>query len=69
MQMILLYSIINSTADCINIQTDLIIDFTKWCKTWQMEVNPTKCEHLQIINKHNFIDTHYALYGNTTKSY
>ena len=30
-----------------------------------MEFYPTKCEHLQIANKHNFIDTHYTLYGHT----
>ena len=30
-----------------------------------MEFNPAKCEHLQITNKHNFIDTNYKLYGHT----
>ena len=47
----LLYSIINSTADCINLQTDLST-LQKWCETWQMEFDPTKCEHLKITNKH-----------------
>ena len=60
----LLYSIINSTADCINSRSDLLT-LQKWCKTWQMEFNPTKCEHLQITNKYNFIDTHYTLYEDT----
>ena len=60
----LLYSIINSAADCINLQTDLST-LQKWCETWQMKFNPTKCEHLQITKKHNFIDTHYTLYGPT----
>ena len=55
----LLYSTINLTADW-NLQTDLST-LQKWCKTWQMEFNPTKCEHLQITNK----DTHYTLYGHT----
>ena len=48
--------------DCINLLTDLST-VQKLCKTWQMEFNPTKCEYLQITNKHNFIDTHYTLYG------
>ena len=60
----LLYSIINPTADCTNLQTDLST-LQKWSETWQMEFNPTKCEHLQITNKYNFIDTHYTLYGHT----
>ena len=60
----LLYSIINSNADCINLQTDLST-LQKWCKTWQMEFNPTKCEHFQITNRHNFTDTHYTLFGHT----
>ena len=33
-----------------------------------MEFNPTKCKHLQITNKHNFIDTHYTLYGHTIQN-
>ena len=31
----LLYSIINSAAECINLQTDLST-LQKWCETWQM---------------------------------
>ena len=57
----LLYSIINSTADCTNLQTDLST-LQKWSETWQMEFNPT---NLQITNKYNFIDTQYTLYGHT----
>jgi len=30
-----------------------------------MEFNLAKCEHLQVTNKHNFIDTHYTLYDHT----
>ena len=44
------------------LQADLLTS-QKWSETWQMEFNPSKCEHLQITNKHNFIDTHYTLYG------
>ena len=46
------------------LQADLLT-IQKWSKTWQMEFNPSKCEHLQITNKHNYIDTHYTLYGHT----
>ena len=64
----LLYSIINSAAECINLQTDLST-LQKCCETWQMEFNQTKREHLQITKKQNFVDTHYTLYGNTIKTY
>ena len=61
---VLLYSTINSTADCISLLTDLLI-LQKWTEIWQMQFNPAKCEHLQITNKHNFIDFHFSLYGHT----
>ena len=48
----------------INLQTDLST-LQKWFETWQKEFNPTKCEHLQITNKHYFIETHYTLYSHT----
>ena len=54
-------------AECERLQNDLFI-FQKWVKDWQMEFNPTKCEHLQITNKHSFIDAHYTLYGHTLQS-
>ena len=35
----------------------------KWAEVWRMESNPTRCEHLQITNKHmhNFIYARYTL--------
>ncbi len=60
----LLYSAINSTADCISLQADLLT-LQKWTEIWQIQFNPAKCEHLQIANKHNVIVFHYSLYGHT----
>ena len=60
----LLYSTINLTADCISLQTDLLT-VQKRTEIWQMQFNAAKCEHLQITNKHNFIDFCYSSYGHT----
>ena len=60
----LLYSTIDSPADCMTLQTDLLT-LQKCTGVWQMQFNPAKCEHLQITSKHNFIDSHYTLYGHT----
>ena len=60
----LLYSTINSTADCISLQTELLT-LQKWTEIWQMLFNPAKCEDLQITNKCNVIDFHSSLYGHT----
>ena len=49
---VLLFSTIDTLEDCEQIQLEL----ETWAKTWQMEFNPDKCQHLQITNKHNFID-------------
>ena len=59
----LLYSIINSAADCIKLQTDLST-LQKWCETWQMEFNPS-VSIFKLPTNHNFIDTHYTLRGHT----
>jgi len=68
MQMVLFYipSLTPLHADCLNLQTDLST-LQKWSEIWQMEFNSAKCtcEHLQVTNKYNFIDTHYTLYGHT----
>ena len=53
----LLYSIINSTADCISLQTDLLT-LQNWTEIWQMQFNLAKCEHLQIAISSIFT-THY----------
>ena len=41
----LVYNVINSINDCIQLQNDLIL-LEKWAKVWQMQFNPSKCEFL-----------------------
>jgi len=62
----LLYSTINLTVDCINLETDLLT-LQKWTETWQMKFNLARCEHFQFTNKHNFIDTYNAQKVTNTK--
>ena len=54
----LVYNVINSINDCIQLQNDLILQ-EKWAKVWQMQFNPSKCEFLAVTNKKsplNFTD-------------
>ena len=46
----LVYNVINSINDCIQIQNDLIL-LEKWAKVWQMQFNLSKCEFLAVTNK------------------
>ena len=46
----LVYNVINSINDCIQLQNDLIL-LEKWAKVWQIQFNPSKCEFLPVTNK------------------
>ena len=48
---VLLYSHINSVADCIALQQDLD-SLAQWSHSWLMTFNPQKCEFLGITNKY-----------------
>ena len=39
----------------------------EWASLWQMEFNPSKCEHLTINNKRSFIQSVYKLCGQPIK--
>ena len=47
---VLLYSYIQSQTDYTNLQQDLN-SLLYWSHTWQMSLNPKKCEFLRITNK------------------
>ena len=47
---ILLYTTINSHADCIILQQDLDL-LQKWTENWQMNFNFTKCDFLRITKR------------------
>ena len=53
----LLYSTIDSPADCMTLQTDLPA-VQKWTEVWHMQFNSAKCEHLQITIL-SIYTTHY----------
>ena len=57
---VLLFSTVDTLEDCSQLQLDLG-NLGTWAKIWQMEFNPDKCQHLQITNKHNFIDFTYRI--------
>ena len=56
----MLFSTVDTLEDCDQLQLDLG-NLETWAKIWQMEFNPDKCQHLQITNKHNFIDFTYKI--------
>ena len=47
---VLLYTTINSRADCIILQQDLDL-LHKWAEDWQMKFNLTKCDFLRITKR------------------
>ena len=58
----LVYSSINTTDDCIQLQRDLL-ELEKWSKVWQMEFNPLKCEFLMITNQKSPLKFTYNING------
>ena len=46
----LVYNVINSTDDCIQLPNDLLL-LERWASIWQMQFNPSKCEFLAVTNK------------------
>ena len=57
---VLLFSTADTLEECEQLQLDLG-NLETWAKIWQMEFNPDKCQHLQITNKHNFVDFIYRI--------
>ena len=63
---ILLYSEISSTNDCIRLQNDINY-LSNWSETWLLQFNPAKCMHLRISNKRLYIKSTYYLDGSIIK--
>ena len=59
---VLLFSYIQSqtAADCTNLQQDLN-SLLNWSHTWQMSLNPKKCEFLHITNKKYPVNNNYFI--------
>ena len=55
-----LYTIVSSYQDCVNLQDDLARTYD-WSLTWQLKLNPSKCEALNITNKHSPISYTYTI--------
>ena len=70
---VLLYTTINSNADCVRLQNDLDL-LDKWAIDWEMKFNFTKCEFLRISKrKHPILSTYsigeYVIQEVTTIKY
>ena len=52
----LVYNVINSIDDCIQLQSDLLL-----ANVWQMQFNPSKCEFLVVTNKKSTPSLHTIL--------
>ena len=63
---ILIYTTIKSLDDYNRLQHDLFL-LQEWASLWQMESNPSKCEHLTITNKLSFIQSIYKICGQPIK--
>ena len=55
-----LYAAVSSYQDCVNLQDDLARIYD-WSIMWQLKLSPSKCEALNITNKHSPISFTYAI--------
>ena len=64
---ILLYKVIdNDEDDYINLQKDLD-NLQQWENTWQMHLNPPKCQLIRFSNKHNINRYNYKIQNEILK--
>jgi len=47
-----LYATVSSYQNCVNLQDDLA-RICDWSLIWQLKLSPSKCETLNITNKHS----------------
>ena len=55
-----LYAAVSSHQDCIDLQGDLS-HINDWSLRWQLKLSPSKCEALNITNKHSSIPFTYHI--------
>ena len=55
-----LYAAVSSYQDCVNLQNDLASIYD-WSIMWQLKLSPSKCEALNITNKHSPISFTYTI--------
>lgn len=63
----ILYSIIQSTSDAEQLQSDLSV-LEHWSQKWLMKFNPTKCFVMRIARRRDPVVFDYKLMGHTLKS-
>lgn len=63
----ILYSIIKSTSDAEQLQSDLSV-LEHWSQKWLMKFNPTKCFVMTIARRRDPVVFDYKLMGHTLKS-
>lgn len=58
--------ILYRTIDCINdshrLQQDLD-EFSSWSKSWQIDLNASKCKSMVVTNKRRVVQSHYVIDG------
>jgi len=55
-----LYATVSSYQDCVNLQDDLARIYD-WSLIWQLKLSPSKCEALNITNKHSPVSFTYTI--------
>jgi len=63
---ILLYKVIDTKDDCINLQEDLD-NLQQWEDTWKLHFNPPKCQFIRFSNKHSPINFDYQIHNEILK--
>ena len=61
-----LFSSIKYSNDCLSLQADLDA-ISRWCRLWQMKINPSKCEVLCISTKRLLPKFDYNINGSPLK--
>ena len=57
-----MYKVVTNASDCDLLQEDLS-RLSEWTVTWQVQLNPGKCEALNVTNKRAPIQFNYTFNG------
>ena len=63
---VLLYKVIRSDEDCVNLQSDLDA-LQEWEDDWQMMFNALKCQHIFFCNKQSQINFNFMICNEVIK--